>query len=55
MWVSEFSGPGEYLEEQLQDQFSLKEYHARVLAIGPCSFTVLKHYLTDPDYLQWAA
>ena len=46
---------GEYLEEQLQDQFSLKEYHARVLAIGPCSFTVLKHYLTDPDYLRWAA
>ena len=44
---------GKYLEEQLQDQFSLKEYHARVLAIGPCSFTVLKHYLTDPDYLRW--
>lgn len=44
-----------YLQKQMGDQFSLKEYHARVLAIGPCSFTVLKHYLTDQDYLDSVA
>lgn len=41
-----------YLANQMGDQFSLKEYHARVLAIGPCSFTVLKHYLTDQNYID---
>ena len=39
------------LKETLGEQFSLKEYHARVMAIGPCSFPVLKHYLTDTDFL----
>lgn len=41
-----------YLKEVLGDRFSLKEYHARVLAIGPCSFSVLKQYLTNQEYLQ---
>lgn len=41
-----------YLKDILGDQFSLKEYHARVLAIGPCSFSILKQYLTDNNYLQ---
>lgn len=41
-----------YLKNALGDQFSLKEYHARVLAIGPCSFSVLKEYLTNQEYLR---
>ena len=41
-----------YLENTLGDRFTLMEYHARVLAIGPCSFSVLKEYLTDQEYLQ---
>lgn len=41
-----------HLRDTLGDQFSLKEYHARVLNIGPCSFSILKQYLTDSDYLQ---
>lgn len=41
-----------YLKEILGDHFTLKEYHSRVLAIGPCSFSVLKQYLTDQDYLK---
>lgn len=40
-----------YLKNALGDQFSLKEYHTRVLTIGPCSFTVLKHYLNNQEYL----
>jgi len=41
-----------YLKKALGDQFSLKEYHARVLAIGPCSFSILKEYLTNQEYLS---
>lgn len=41
-----------YLKNILGDQFSLKEYHARVLAIGPCSFSVLKKYMTNQEYLK---
>lgn len=40
-----------YAKTILGDQFTLKEYHARVLKIGPCSFPVLKAYLTDTEYL----
>ncbi|MDO5344122.1 MAG: DUF885 domain-containing protein [Lachnospiraceae bacterium] len=41
-----------YLKGVLGKNFSLKEYHARVLQIGPCSFRLLKNYLTDEEYLQ---
>lgn len=41
-----------YLKGILGDRFSLKEYHARVLAIGPCSFSTLREYLTKQDYLR---
>ena len=41
-----------FLQQQLGEHFSLKEYHARVLAIGPCSFPILKKYLTDREYLE---
>lgn len=41
-----------YLKGVLGKSFSLKEYHARVLQIGPCSFRLLKAYLTDEDYLR---
>ncbi len=41
-----------YLENALGSRFTLKEYHARVLAIGPCSFSILKEYLTKQDYLE---
>ena len=40
-----------YMKDILGDRFSLKEYHARVLKIGPCSFSTLKQYLTDAEYL----
>ena len=40
-----------YMKNILGDRFSLKEYHARVLKIGPCSFSTLKQYLTDAEYL----
>ena len=40
-----------YLKGELGKNFSLKEYHARVLKIGPCSFRILKAYLTDTEYL----
>lgn len=45
----------EELKAHLGSSFSLKEYHARVLTIGPCSFPVLKEYLTDQEYLEEAA
>lgn len=41
-----------YLKDILGSHFTLKEYHARVLTIGPCSFSILKQYLTDQDYLK---
>lgn len=41
-----------YLKGVLGKDFSLKEYHARVLQIGPCSFRLLKKYLTDEEYLR---
>lgn len=44
-----------YLENILGDRFTLKEYHARVLTIGPCSFSILKNYLTNPSYLESVA
>ncbi len=50
-----FKDLSEELKEHLGSSFSLKEYHARVLAIGPCSFPVLKKYLTDQEYLSEAA
>ncbi|MDD2957101.1 MAG: DUF885 domain-containing protein [Lachnospiraceae bacterium] len=41
-----------WMRQQLGDSFSLKEYHARVLNIGPCSFSVLKEYLMNGAYLR---
>lgn len=44
-----------YLKGVLGKNFSLKEYHARVLEIGPCSFRLLKSYLIDEEYLRGLA